>query len=66
MIWTSQAKTMAKAEQELSKYEVASIRLPLEGSKQSKDVSDYLPQVSLHPSCMKSSASSWRRCMPNP
>lgn len=34
-------KTMAKAEQELSKYEVASIRLPLEGSKQSKDVSDY-------------------------
>ena len=34
-------KAMAKAEQELSKYEVASIRLPLEGSKQSKDVSDY-------------------------
>ena len=37
-------KAMAKAEQDLSKYEVRSILLPLEGTKQSKDVSDYFAQ----------------------
>lgn len=37
-------KAMAKAEQDLSRYEVRSILLPLEGTKQSKDVSDYFAQ----------------------
>ena len=37
-------KAMAKAEQDLSKYDVRSILLPLEGTKQSKDVSDYFAQ----------------------
>lgn len=34
-------KVMDKAEQELVKYDVRQIHLPLEGTKQSKDVSDY-------------------------
>lgn len=34
-------KVMNKVEQELEKYDVRQIHLPLEGTKQSKDISDY-------------------------
>ena len=37
-------KAMSKAEQDLSKYDVEPILLPLEGTKQSKDVSDYFAE----------------------
>lgn len=37
-------KAMAKAEHDLAKYDVKSILLPLEGTKQSKDVSDYFAE----------------------
>ena len=37
-------KAMAKAEQDLSKYDVKPIFLPLEGTKQSKDVSDFFAE----------------------
>ncbi len=37
-------KAMAKAEQDLANYDVKAIYLPLEGTKQSKDVSDYFAE----------------------
>lgn len=37
-------RAMTKAEQELSKYEVMAVYLPLEGTKQSKDISDFFAE----------------------